>query len=62
MDQYSRMGFPGAEEIAELLDYFQRGNIDCDLKTTRHLDPGTKTFEEWVVANKKVLEDAFKDD
>lgn len=62
MDQYSRMGFPGAEELAKLLDYYQRGNIKYDLMTTRHLNPGTKTFEEWVVANKQVLEDAFTDD
>ena len=62
VDEISKMGFPGAEEIAKLFDYYQRGNINYDLMTTRHLEPGTKTFEEWVVANKTILEEAFTDD
>ncbi|XP_072030443.1 nmrA-like family domain-containing protein 1 [Amphiura filiformis] len=62
LEQFSRLGFPGADELAGLFDFYQSGNYELNLALTRHLDPGTKTFEEWVVANKSMLNEVFNDE
>ncbi|XP_072030442.1 nmrA-like family domain-containing protein 1 [Amphiura filiformis] len=60
LDQYSRLGFPGADDLAAMFDFYRRGNPDRNLKLTWHLDPGMPSFEEWVKANKDAINESLE--
>ena len=60
LEQFARMGFTGSEELAGVFDFLQNGHVQLDMDLTRHLDPGTKTFQEWVAANKARLNEVFE--
>lgn len=55
LDRYAKMGFPGAEHLAIMFDYFIQGQPKSDIRLTYHLDPGTLEFEQWVFKNKAAL-------
>ena len=60
IDQYSRLGFSGAEDLAAMFEYYRRGNIDRSLRLTWHLDPGMPSFEEWVKENKDAITESLE--
>ncbi|XP_070537144.1 nmrA-like family domain-containing protein 1 [Ptychodera flava] len=61
-EKYSKLGFKGASEIAALFEYLQTEATKSQDTTnlTRQLNPQSKTFEQWVIANKESLRDAFQ--
>ncbi|XP_070535585.1 nmrA-like family domain-containing protein 1 [Ptychodera flava] len=60
-EEYSKLEFSGASELATMFEYFQTeaSKFEDGTKMTRQLNPESKTFEQWVIANKDSLRDAF---
>jgi len=57
-DEYADLGFPGAEELANMFEV-QRLRIlnrRADLMESYQLNPSMQTFESWLIKNK----DRFK--
>ena len=52
-DEYAKMGFPGAEDLAAMFDFYAVGNPDRDIALTKQLNPSLSSFQEWVDANKE---------
>ena len=59
VDQYRSLGFPGAEEIANMFAFYIRGNPDRDTKLSRKLNSEIQSFKIWVKENKEMLRKAF---
>ena len=51
-EDYSKLPFPGAEDIAAMFHFYDEGNPDRDIKLTKRLNPSTQSFKEWVANNK----------
>jgi len=58
-DQFRALGFPGAEEIGNMFEFYVRGKPDRDVCATKKLNCEAQRFDPWVQANKEMLEDAF---
>ncbi|XP_070535586.1 nmrA-like family domain-containing protein 1 [Ptychodera flava] len=60
--EYSKLEFNGASEFATLYEYLQteESKFKDGTKLTRRLNPEAKSFEQWVIANKESLRDAFR--
>jgi uncharacterized protein YbjT (DUF2867 family) len=48
VDQYSKLGFPGADDFAAMFAMYQSGKSNFDVELTRKLNPSIATFEKWV--------------
>ncbi|KAM4698085.1 nmrA-like family domain-containing protein 1 [Rhinophrynus dorsalis] len=55
-DAYEKMGFPGAQELANMFRFYMM-KPDRDVALTLKLNPKAKKFQQWIEANKE----AFKD-
>ncbi|RXM36571.1 NmrA-like family domain-containing protein 1 [Acipenser ruthenus] len=53
---YAKLGFPGAEEFADMFRFYMM-KPDRDIVLTRRLNPAVRSFEQWLSENK----DAFAD-
>ena len=51
-DEYAKMGFPGAADLAAMFDFYARGNPQRHIALTKQLNPNVSSFQEWVDANK----------
>ncbi|XP_066294009.1 nmrA-like family domain-containing protein 1 [Branchiostoma lanceolatum] len=54
-EEYSKLGFPGAEQIANMFKFYRLGNPDRSVELTRQLYPGTRSLDQWVADNKEAL-------
>jgi hypothetical protein len=59
-EQYAQLGFPGADDLAVMFEFFQSGKCVHDIELTRKLHPGISTFEQWVEKNRDAFEAAFQ--
>ncbi|XP_002736731.1 nmrA-like family domain-containing protein 1 [Saccoglossus kowalevskii] len=59
-EQFASLDFPGADDLAVMFEFYQSGKMVRDIELTRKLDPNTKTWEQWVVANRDQLMAIFK--
>ncbi|CAH2307831.1 Hypothetical predicted protein [Pelobates cultripes] len=55
-DQYEKLGFPGAGEMANMFRFYLL-KPDRDEKLTHKLNPQTKTFKQWFEENKEAYKD-----
>ncbi|XP_063285086.1 nmrA-like family domain-containing protein 1 [Pelobates fuscus] len=55
-DQYEKLGFPGAEELANMFRFYLL-KPDRDEKLTHKLNPQTKTFKQWFEEKKEAYKD-----
>ena len=51
-DEYAQLGFPAADDLAVMFDFYARGNPQRDIALTKRLSPNISSFQEWVEANK----------
>ena len=56
VDQFAKLGFPGAGDLAVMFDFYQQGKADRDIALTKELDPTTLSFDDWVKENKDALD------
>lgn len=54
-DEYAALGFPGAEDLANMFDFNRRfiPNRRKDLELSRSLYPKIRTFEAWLAENRE---------
>lgn len=52
---YARLGFPGAEDLAVMFEFFQKGKPQRDRALTRQLNPNRLRFDNWVQLNRNQL-------
>ncbi|XP_063286799.1 nmrA-like family domain-containing protein 1 [Pelobates fuscus] len=55
-DQYEKLGFPGAGEMANMFRFYLL-KPDRDEKLTHKLNPQTKTFKQWFEEKKEAYKD-----
>lgn len=53
--KYGVLGFPGAEELSIMFEFFQSGKMNRDLVLSKKLNKNLLTFEAWAVKNKTKL-------
>ena len=51
----AKSGYPFAEEMSVMFEYYQTGKCERDIETTRKLNPDIPAFETWVDDNKDAL-------
>ena len=51
-EEFAKLGFPGADDTANMFHFYDHGNPDRDIALTKRLNPKAKTFREWLEANK----------
>ncbi len=58
---FASLGFPGAEDLANMFDFNRRfiPNRRVDLERSRELYPKMRTFESWAAANRQRLRGAL---
>ena len=56
VDQFAKLGFPGADDLAAMFDFLQQGKAVRDVALTKELDPTTPSFDDWVKENKDALD------
>ncbi len=44
-DQFAQFPFPGAAGMADMFDFYSRGNPECDLVLTKRLNPGVRSCQ-----------------
>ena len=54
-DEHAKLGYPGAEEMAYMFKFYQKG-IERDIALTKKLNPKVKNFEEFVKKHKSDFE------
>jgi hypothetical protein len=58
-DQFRAFGFPGAEDLGNMFQVyadFENAVVGArDLNVARSLNPGLKTFDQWLAANKSKI-------
>ena len=54
-EEFAKLGFPGADDTANMFHFYDHGNPDRDIALTKRLNPKAKTFREWLEANKDKL-------
>ena len=54
-EEYAKLGFPGAEELANMFEYYRLYDPykDADVAKSREIAPGLQTFESWLKAHKE---------
>ncbi|KAL3848411.1 hypothetical protein ACJMK2_019269 [Sinanodonta woodiana] len=61
VEDFAKMPFPGAEEMANMFHFFQlKADNFRDVALTRKLYSKTQTFDAWVQANKEKIIQALK--
>ncbi len=50
-EEYGKLGFPGADDLAIMFKFKQMGLDTLDMKLTKELNPNAPTFEQFVVEN-----------
>ncbi|KAJ1194816.1 hypothetical protein NDU88_004101 [Pleurodeles waltl] len=53
-ENYEKLGFPGAKELANMFRFFWT-KIDRDIELTRQLNPNVKSFDQFLSENKEAL-------
>jgi uncharacterized protein YbjT (DUF2867 family) len=53
--KFGSLGFPAAEELSVMFEFFQSGKMQRDLEFSKKLNKNVLTFEAWVVKNKTKL-------
>ncbi|KAJ1194815.1 hypothetical protein NDU88_004101 [Pleurodeles waltl] len=53
-ENYEKLGFPGAKELADMFRFYWT-KIDRDIKLTRQLNPNVKSFDQFLCENKEAL-------
>lgn len=53
---YAKLGFPGAEEFADMFRFYMM-KPDRDIVLTRRLNPAVRSFEQWLSENKEAFAD-----
>lgn len=53
--KFGALGFPGAEELSVMFEFFQSGKMIRDLESSKKLNKNILTFDAWVVKNKEKL-------
>lgn len=56
LESFKSFGFPGAEELANMFEYFQTGKMNRDIAFTKKLNPTTLNFNDWMAKNKQDVE------
>ena len=54
-EDYAKLGFPGADDIANMFHFYDFGNPDRDIALTKRLNPKVKTFRNYLETNKDNL-------
>jgi nucleoside-diphosphate-sugar epimerase len=52
-EKFGGLGFPGAEDLAVMFEYFQTGKMQRDINFTKKLNSNLLGFESWVIKNKQ---------
>ena len=52
---FAKFPFPGADDMANMFEFYDIGNPDRNIKKTRELNPSTLTFQQWAEKNKDKL-------
>ncbi len=54
-ETFAALGFPGAEDLANMFDFFRRfvPSRRAEIELCRTLYPGMRTFETWLVENRE---------
>ncbi|XP_044513114.1 nmrA-like family domain-containing protein 1 isoform X4 [Gracilinanus agilis] len=55
-EDYEKLGFPGAQELANMFRFYTM-NPDRDVELTFKLNPKARTLEQWLEENKKAFAD-----
>ncbi|XP_078536593.1 nmrA-like family domain-containing protein 1 isoform X2 [Lissotriton helveticus] len=58
-EEYSKLGFPYAQEFANMYRFYQM-KPDRDIKLTHQLYPKVKNFDQFLTENKDALKDLLK--
>ena len=56
LEAFKSFGFPGADELANMFEYFQTGKMNRDIAFTKKLNPSTLNFNDWIAKNKQDIE------
>lgn len=56
VEEYGKLGFPGAMDLAAMFDFYAKCNPDRDIKLTKELNPTTPSFKTWAAENKANFE------
>ena len=49
---FAKFPFPGADDLAAMFEFFDTGNLECDIEKIRELNPSTLSFQQWAEKNK----------
>jgi uncharacterized protein YbjT (DUF2867 family) len=60
LETFKSFGFPGAEDLTAMFEYFQTGKMVRDVENTKKLNKNVVTFEQWVEQNKEEISKSFK--
>lgn len=55
VEQYKALGFPGADDLGNMFDFYQRGNPERNVELCRQLHPKIRNFEQWLLDNKDAM-------
>jgi len=53
LEKFASLGFPGAEDLSIMFEYFQTGKMQRDIELTKKLNPSLASFNDWLVKNKE---------
>jgi hypothetical protein len=53
VDAFSKFGFPGSEELANMFEFYQTGKQVRDIKLTKELNKNVLNFNDWLAKNKE---------
>ena len=54
-EAYAKLGFTGAQDLANMFKYYHFGTCVRDIKLTNELNPKMTGLQEWVRANKETM-------
>lgn len=56
-ETFAALGFPGAEDLANMFDFNRRfiPNRQQDIRQSRELYPGMQSFEQWLTVNRESM-------
>ena len=57
-EAFAGLGFPGAEQLGAMFEFYQKGNPVRDVELTRKLNENMPNFDQWVNNNKDALDEA----
>lgn len=53
VEQFAAFGFPGAEDLSVMCEYFRSGKMHRDIELTKKLNPSMLNFNDWIIKNKE---------